>query len=247
MKTIVSLLTVAVFLGTFCQTSLAEEKENKKERKRRGRGGVSLLSPEVQKAVPGINALFVLKGEKRKKIAALRQEILGTEEVVAARKTMRDKNASKDDKKTAREVVTKAQAAFQGKLTGVLDKGQAELIAKINASVKEVQGTLRKEYRRRIRDSKDDKEERQKLQKEKTEKSRTLIRAKVISLLSEEQKAALKKAAARGKKSESDGEKKKREVKRKKEKKESAAGEKKKKREIRKAKKKEGDKDGAGA
>ncbi len=244
MKTIVSLLTVAVFLGTFCQTSLAEEKE-KKATKRRGRGGVSLLSPEVQKAVPGINALFVVKGEKRKKLAELRKEILGAEEVVAARKTMRDKNASKEDKKAARDVAAKAQAAFQAKLAGVLDKGQAELIAKINASVKEVQGTLRKEYRRRIRDSKDDKEGRQKLQKEKAKKSSTLISAKVTSLLSEEQKTALKKAAARGKKR--DGEKKKREVRRKKEKSGAGEGEKKKKREIRKEKKKEGDKDGAGA
>ena len=72
--------------------------------------------------MPGINALFVVKGEKRKKLAELRKEILGTEEVVAARKTMRDKNASKEDKKAARDVVTKAQAAFQGKLAGVLDK-----------------------------------------------------------------------------------------------------------------------------
>ena len=161
--------------------------------------GPSLLSSQVKKAVPGIDAVVSLSDEQKAKYAELQKALVASEAYVAATKTIKNKDASKEDRKAAVTAIKTAKAGLAAKLNEIIGADNATLVNKVNASVASVQKDLRGEYRAKMKEAKNDKEATAALRKEMTAKAASVISEKVNALLSDAQKEAIKKASTKGK------------------------------------------------
>ena len=112
---------------------------------------------------------------------------------------MKNKDASKEDRKAASTAIKTAKAGLAAKLNEIIGADNATLVNKVNASVASVQKDLRSEYRAKMKEAKNDKEATAALRKEMTAKAASVISEKVHALLSDAQKEAIKKASTKGK------------------------------------------------
>jgi len=177
-------------LGAFSGTLEAQRAAKKNAPPPRG-----FSPPQVQQAVPGIDAAISLTAEQREKLAAQRKKMMQSEEFQAAMKTARDRSAERADRAAAQKKMREMQGSLQGEVAKALTPQQKELISKINGVVKAEMDGIRTEYREKMRAARGNREEQQKLRKEIGEKTRTGLHEKILALLSDEQKAAVKKAA----------------------------------------------------
>jgi hypothetical protein len=191
MKHSVQVVVVALLAALFVSPALAKEKGKARQ------APTGAFSPIVKKAVPGIDAIVKLTKEQRQQIAAVRKEILGSEQLTQHRNKAQDKNASKEDKQAARKALQEAQAQIASRSKGIIGEDQLALIAQVNAAAEEVQNSLKSEFQQKMKDAKKDPEARKRLQKELAEKSAVQISNKVTGMLSAEQKEALQAAAAK--------------------------------------------------
>lgn len=192
MKAMFSFLTVLVLVGLSSSPLLAQKKGKRTK-------GPSLFSAQVKKAVPGIDAVVSLSDEQKAKYAELQKALVASEAYVAATKTMKNKDASKEDRKAAVTAIKTAKAGLAAKLNEIIGADNATLVNKVNASVASVQKDLRSEYRAKMKEAKNDKEATAALRKEMTAKAASVISEKVHALLSDAQKEAIKKASTKGK------------------------------------------------
>ena len=192
MKAMFSFLTVLVLVGLSSSPLLAQKKGKRAK-------GPSLFSAQVKKAVPGIDAVVSLSDEQKAKYAELQKALVASEAYVAATKTMKNKDASKEDRKAALTAIKTAKAGLAAKLNEIIGADNATLVNKVNASVASVQKDLRSEYRAKMKEAKNDKEATAALRKEMTAKAASVISEKVHALLSDAQKEAIKKASTKGK------------------------------------------------
>ena len=192
MKAMFSFLTVLVLVGLSSSPLLAQKKGKRAK-------GPSLFSAQVKKAVPGIDAVVSLSDEQKAKYAELQKALVASEAYVAATKTMKNKDASKEDRKAALTAIKTAKAGLAAKLNEIIGADNATLVNKVNASVASVQKDLRGEYRAKMKEAKNDKEATAALRKEMTAKAASVISEKVHALLSDAQKDAIKKASTKGK------------------------------------------------
>ena len=192
MKAMFSFLTVLVLVGLSRSPLLAQKKGKRAK-------GPSLFSSEVKKAVPGIDAVVSLSDEQKAKYAELQKALVASEAYVAATKTIKNKDASKEDRKAAVTAIKTAKAGLAAKLNEIIGADNATLVNKVNASVASVQKDLRGEYRAKMKEAKNDKEATAALRKEMTAKAASVISEKVNALLSDAQKEAIKKASTKGK------------------------------------------------
>ena len=192
MKAMFSFLTVLVLVGLSSSPLLAQKKGKRTK-------GPSLFSAQVKKAVPGIDAVVSLSDEQKAKYAELQKALVASEAYVAATKTMKNKDASKEDRKAASTAIKTAKAGLAAKLNEIIGADNATLVNKVNASVASVQKDLRSEYRAKMKEAKNDKEATAALRKEMTAKAASVISEKVHALLSDAQKEAIKKASTKGK------------------------------------------------
>ena len=192
MKAMFSFLTVLVLVGLSSSPLLAQKKGKRAK-------GPSLFSSQVKKAVPGIDAVVSLSDEQKAKYAELQKALVASEAYVAATKTMKNKDASKEDRKAAVTAIKTAKAGLAAKLNEIIGADNATLVNKVNASVASVQKDLRSEYRAKMKEAKNDKEATAALRKEMTAKAASVISEKVHALLSDAQKEAIKKASTKGK------------------------------------------------
>lgn len=192
MKAMFSFLTVLVLVGLSSSPLLAQKKGKRAK-------GPSLFSAQVKKAVPGIDAVVSLSDEQKAKYAELQKALVASEAYVAATKTMKNKDASKEDRKAASTAIKTAKAGLAAKLNEIIGADNATLVNKVNASVASVQKDLRSEYRAKMKEAKNDKEATAALRKEMTAKAASVISEKVHALLSDAQKEAIKKASTKGK------------------------------------------------
>ena len=192
MKAMFSFLTVLVLVGLSSSPLLAQKKGKRAK-------GPSLFSAQVKKAVPGIDAVVSLSDEQKAKYAELQKALVASEAYVAATKTMKNKDASKEDRKAAVTAIKTAKAGLAAKLNEIIGADNATLVNKVNASVASVQKDLRGEYRAKMKEAKNDKEATAALRKEMTAKAASVISEKVHALLSDAQKEAIKKASTKGK------------------------------------------------
>ena len=202
MKAMFSFLAVLVLVGLSSSPLLAQNKGKRAK-------GPSLFSAQVKKAVPGIDAVVSLSDEQKAKYAELQKALVASEAYVAATKTMKNKDASKEDRKAASTAIKTAKAGLAAKLNEIIGADNATLVNKVNASVASVQKDLRSEYRAKMKEAKNDKEAQAALRKEMAAKATSAISEKVHALLSDAQKEAIKKASTKGKgKGKKKGEKK---------------------------------------
>ena len=192
MKAMFSFLTVLVLVGLSSSPLLAQKKGKRAK-------GPSLFSSQVKKAVPGIDAVVSLSDEQKAKYAELQKALVASEAYVAATKTIKNKDASKEDRKAAVTAIKTAKAGLAAKLNEIIGADNATLVNKVNASVASVQKDLRGEYRAKMKEAKNDKEATAALRKEMTAKAASVISEKVHALLSDAQKEAVKKASTKGK------------------------------------------------
>jgi len=192
MKAMFSFLTVLVLVGLSSSPLLAQKKGKRAK-------GPSLFSSQVKKAVPGIDAVVSLSDEQKAKYAELQKALVASEAYVAATKTIKNKDASKEDRKAASTAIKTAKAGLAAKLNEIIGADNATLVNKVNASVASVQKDLRSEYRAKMKEAKNDKEATAALRKEMTAKAASVISEKVHALLSDAQKEAIKKASTKGK------------------------------------------------
>ena len=192
MKAMFSFLTVLVLVGLSSSPLLAQKKGKRAK-------GPSLFSAQVKKAVPGIDAVVSLSDEQKAKYAELQKALVASEAYVAATKTIKNKDASKEDRKAAVTAIKTAKAGLAAKLNEIIGADNATLVNKVNASVASVQKDLRGEYRAKMKEAKNDKEATAALRKEMTAKAASVISEKVHALLSDAQKEAIKKASTKGK------------------------------------------------
>ena len=192
MKAMFSFLTVLVLVGLSSSPLLAQKKGKRAK-------GPSLFSSQVKKAVPGIDAVVSLSDEQKAKYAELQKALVASEAYVAATKTIKNKDASKEDRKAAVTAIKTAKAGLAAKLNEIIGADNATLVNKVNASVASVQKDLRGEYRAKMKEAKNDKEATAALRKEMTAKAASVISEKVNALLSDAQKEAIKKASTKGK------------------------------------------------
>ena len=192
MKAMFSFLMVLVLVGLSSSPLLAQKKGKRAK-------GPSLFSAQVKKAVPGIDAVVSLSDEQKAKYAELQKALVASEAYVAATKTMKNKDASKEDRKAAVTAIKTAKAGLAAKLNEIIGADNATLVNKVNASVASVQKDLRSEYRAKMKEAKNDKEATAALRKEMTAKAASVISEKVHALLSDAQKEAIKKASTKGK------------------------------------------------
>ena len=201
--------TLALIVGCATQSLFAQGKGKRGQQMR-------LFSPQVTRAVPGIGALASLNNEQRKQIAVARKASNQSEALVAARKTLRDKSASRKDKRQAKKTIQAAQNELNSKIGEVVGGELSALVKKINAAASEAQKSVRSEFQAKLKEAKGDKEGRKKLQKEIAQKTTASIREKVLAVLSDEQKETIanakkgkgKKRGGGGKKTEKKPEKK---------------------------------------
>ena len=192
MKAMFSFLAVLVLVGLSSSPLLAQKKGKRAK-------GPSLFSSQVKKAVPGIDAVVSLSDEQKAKYAELQKALVASEAYVAATKTIKNKDASKEDRKAAVTAIKTAKAGLAAKLNEIIGADNATLVNKVNASVASVQKDLRGEYRAKMKEAKNDKEATAALRKEMTAKAASVISEKVNALLSDAQKEAIKKASTKGK------------------------------------------------
>jgi len=192
MKAMFSFLAVLVLVGLSSSPLLAQKKGKRAK-------GPSLFSSQVKKAVPGIDAVVSLSDEQKAKYAELQKALVASEAYVAATKTIKNKDASKEDRKAAVTAIKTAKAGLAAKLNEIIGADNATLVNKVNASVASVQKDLRGEYRAKMKEAKNDKEATAALRKEMTAKAASVISEKVHALLSDAQKEAVKKASTKGK------------------------------------------------
>ena len=202
MKAMFSFLAVLVLVGLSSSPLLAQKKGKRAK-------GPSLFSGQVKKAVPGIDAVVSLSDEQTAKYAELQKAMGASEAYVAAAKTIKNKDASKEDRKAALTAIKTAKAGLAAKLNGIIGADNATLVNKVNDAVASAQKDLRTEYKAKLKEARKDKDATAALRKEMTAKAASSISEKVNALLSDAQKEAVKKASTRGKgKGKKKGEKK---------------------------------------
>jgi len=192
MKAMFSFLAVLVLVGLSSSPLLAQKKGKRAK-------GPSLFSGQVKKAVPGIDAVVSLSDEQKAKYAELQKAMVASEAYVAAAKTIKNKDASKEDRKAALTAIKTAKAGLAAKLNGIIGADNATLVNKVNDAVASAQKDLRTEYKAKLKEAKNDKDATAALRKEMTAKAASSISEKVNALLSDAQKEAVKKASTRGK------------------------------------------------
>ena len=202
MKAMFSFLAVLVLVGLSSSPLLAQKKGKRAK-------GPSLFSGQVKKAVPRIDAVVSLSDEQTAKYAELQKAMVASEAYVAAAKTIKNKDASKEDRKAALTAIKTAKAGLAAKLNGIIGADNATLVNKVNDAVASAQKDLRTEYKTKLKEARKDKDATAALRKEMTAKAASSISEKVNALLSDAQKEAVKKASTRGKgKGKKKGEKK---------------------------------------
>lgn len=192
MKAMFSFLAVLVLVGLSSSPLLAQKKGKRAK-------GPSLFSGQVKKAVPGIDAVVSLSDEQTAKYAELQKAMVASEAYVAAAKTIKNKDASKEDRKAALTAIKTAKAGLAAKLNGIIGADNATLVNKVNDAVASAQKDLRTEYKAKLKEAKNDKDATAALRKEMTAKAASSISEKVNALLSDAQKEAVKKASIKGK------------------------------------------------
>ena len=192
MKAMFSFLAVLVLVGLSSSPLLAQKKGKRAK-------GPSLFSGQVKKAVPGIDAVVSLSDEQKAKYAELQKAMVASEAYVAAAKTIKNKDASKEDRKAALTAIKTAKAGLAAKLNGIIGADNATLVNKVNDAVASAQKDLRTEYKAMLKEAKNDKDATAALRKEMTAKAASSISEKVNALLSDAQKEAVKKASIKGK------------------------------------------------
>ncbi len=192
MKATFSFLAVLVLVGLSSSPLLAQKKGKRAK-------GPSLFSGQVKKAVPGIDAVVSLSDEQKAKYAELQKAMVASEAYVAAAKTIKNKDASKEDRKAALTAIKTAKAGLAAKLNGIIGADNATLVNKVNDAVASAQKDLRTEYKAKLKEAKNDKDATAALRKEMTAKAASSISEKVNALLSDAQKEAVKKASIKGK------------------------------------------------
>ena len=192
MKAMFSFLAVLVLVGLSSSPLLAQKKGKRAK-------GPSLFSGQVKKAVPGIDAVVSLSDEQKAKYAELQKAMVASEAYVAAAKTIKNKDASKEDRKAALTAIKTAKAGLAAKLNGIIGADNATLVNKVNDAVASAQKDLRTEYKAKLKEAKNDKDATATLRKEMTAKAASSISEKVNALLSDAQKEAVKKASIKGK------------------------------------------------
>ncbi len=192
MKAMFSFLTVLVLVGLSSSPLLAQKKGKRAK-------GPSLFSGQVKKAVPGIDAVVSLSDEQKAKYAELQKAMVASEAYVAAAKTIKNKDASKEDRKAALTAIKTAKAGLAAKLNGIIGADNATLVNKVNDAVASAQKDLRSEYKAKLKEAKGDKDATAALRKEMTAKAASSISEKVNALLSDAQKEAIKNASTKGK------------------------------------------------
>ena len=192
MKAMFSFLTVLVLVGLSSSPLLAQKKGKRAK-------GPSLFSTQVKKAVPGIDAVVSLSDEQKAKYAELQKAMVASEAYVAAAKTIKNKDASKEDRKAALTAIKTAKAGLAAKLNGIIGADNATLVNKVNDAVASAQKDLRTEYKAKLKEAKGDKDATAALRKEMTAKAASSISEKVNALLSDAQKEAIKNASTKGK------------------------------------------------
>ena len=192
MKAMFSFLAVLVLVGLSSSPLLAQKKGKRAK-------GPSLFSGQVKKAVPGIDAVVSLSDEQTAKYAELQKAMVASEAYVAAAKTIKNKDASKEDRKAALTAIKTAKAGLAAKLNGIIGADNATLVNKVNDAVASAQKDLRTEYKAKLKEARNDKDATAALRKEMTAKAASSISEKVNALLSDAQKEAVKKASIKGK------------------------------------------------
>ena len=192
MKAMFSFLAVMVLVGLSSSPLLAQKKGKRAK-------GPSLFSGQVKKAVPGIDAVVSLSDDQKAKYAELQKAMVASEAYVAAAKTIKNKDASKEDRKAALTAIKTAKAGLAAKLNGIIGADNATLVNKVNDAVASAQKDLRTEYKAKLKEAKNDKDATAALRKEMTAKAASSISEKVNALLSDDQKEAVKKASTKGK------------------------------------------------
>ena len=192
MKAMFSFLTVLVLVGLSSSPLLAQKKGKRAK-------GPSLFSTQVKKAVPGIDAAVSLSDDQKAKYAELQKAMVASEAYVAAAKTVKNKDASKEDRKAALTAIKTAKAGLAAKLNGIIGADNATLVNKVNDAVASAQKDLRTEYKAKLKEAKGDKDATAALRKEMTAKAASSISEKVNALLSDAQKEAIKNASTKGK------------------------------------------------
>ena len=192
MKAMFSFLAVLVLVGLSSSPLLAQKKGKRAK-------GPSLFSGQVKKAVPGIDAVVSLSDEQKAKYAELQKAMVASEAYVAAAKTIKNKDASKEDRKAALTAIKTAKAGLAAKLNGIIGADNATLVNKVNDAVASAQKDLRTEYKTKLKEARKDKDATAALRKEMTAKAASSISEKVNALLSDAQKEAVKKASIKGK------------------------------------------------
>ena len=202
MKAMYSFFAVVILVGLSSSPLLAQKKGKRAK-------GPSLFSAQAKKAVPGIDAVVSLSDEQKAKYTEAQKAMASAEAYVAATKTIKNKDASKEDRKEAQTAIKTAKAGLAAKLTEIIGADNATLVKKVNAAVASAQKDLRGEYRAKMKEAKNDKEAQAALRKEMAAKATSAISEKVHALLSDAQKEAIKKASTKGKgKGKKKGEKK---------------------------------------
>ncbi len=158
------------------------------------------LPERMEIVAPGIEGAFVLTAEQTGKLAAVQQEVFGTEAVAAAEKTRKSKDATGEQKKAARKTLREAGKTVREKAAPILTAEQNELAKKLNAAFAEMAKALVAEYKDKLAAAKDNEEEKAKLRKEMTEKGKAELAKKLEGILTKDQKAGMAKAAAKAKK-----------------------------------------------
>jgi len=192
MKAMFSFLAVLVLVGLSSSPLLAQKKGKRAK-------GPSLFSGQVKKAVPGIDAVVSLSDEQKAKYDELQKAMVASEAYVAAAKTIKNKDASKEDRKAALTAIKTAKAGLAAKLNGIIGADNATLVNKVNDAAASAQKDLRTEYKAKLKEAKNDKDATAALRKEMTAKAASSISEKVSALLSDAQKEAVKKASIKGK------------------------------------------------
>ena len=202
MKAMYSFFAVVILVGLSSSPLLAQKKGKRAK-------GPSLFSAQAKKAVPGIDAVVSLSDEQKAKYTEAQKAMASAEAYVAATKTIKNKDASKEDRTGAQTAIKTAKAGLAAKLTEIIGADNATLVKKVNAAVASAQKDLRGEYRAKMKEAKNDKEAQAALRKEMAAKATSAISEKVHALLSDAQKEAIKKASTKGKgKGKKKGEKK---------------------------------------
>ena len=140
MKAMFSFLAVLVLVGLSSSPLLAQKKGKRAK-------APSLFSSQVKKAVPGIDAVVSLSDDQKAKYAEAQKAMVASEAYVAAAKTIKNKDASKEDRKAASTAIKTAKAGLAGKLNEIIGADNATLVNKVNDAVASAQKELRTEYK----------------------------------------------------------------------------------------------------